>query len=77
MQNQQGLSAYVAATIDSAKTKGVVVGHDHRHHSEHWAALTANAFLQQGFKVYLYKGLVHTPLYLSFLPIAGCRLTIF
>lgn len=58
----QGLAEYVAANVNDALSKGVVVGHDHRHHSKHWAELTAIAFLNRGFKVYLYQGLVHTPL---------------
>ncbi|KAJ2916011.1 hypothetical protein MD484_g4389, partial [Candolleomyces efflorescens] len=62
IQASQGLCQYVAANVKGAKSRGIVVGHDHRYHSKHWASLTANAFLQQGFKVYLYQGLVHTPL---------------
>ena len=58
----QGLSAYVLKLVDDVKRRGVVVGHDHRHHSERWAALTAAAFLSEGVKVYLLRGLVHTPL---------------
>lgn len=62
IQASQGLCEYVIANVTDAKSKGIVVGHDHRHHSKHWAALTANVFLQNGCKVYLYNGLVHTPL---------------
>jgi len=58
----QGLCAYVLTTVGNAANRGVVVGHDHRHHSERWAALTAAAFLSKGMKVYLLHGFVHTPL---------------
>lgn len=59
----QGLCAYVLKNVDNAAHRGVVVGHDHRHHSERWAALTAAAFLSKGVKAYLLRGFVHTPLY--------------
>ena len=58
----QGLCAYVLKTVDNVPHRGVIVGHDHRHHSERWAALTAAAFLSQGVKAYLLRGFVHTPL---------------
>lgn len=69
----QGLCAYVLKTVDQATHRGVVVGHDHRHHSEHWAALTAAAFLSKGMKVYLLHGLVHTPLYVPRNPFPHLR----
>ncbi|KAH9934848.1 phosphoglucomutase first 3 domain-containing protein [Fomitopsis serialis] len=62
IQASQGLCQYVLRTVENAATRGVVVGHDHRHHSEEWAQLTAAAFLKSGVKVYLHRGLVHTPL---------------
>lgn len=40
----------------------MVIGHDHRHHSARWARLTGLAFIAQGVKVYLLRGLVHTPM---------------
>jgi phosphoglucomutase len=52
----------VLENVTNAKERGLVVGHDHRHNSERWANLTAAIFLEQGFKVYLHRGLVHTPL---------------
>ncbi|KAJ2776546.1 hypothetical protein GGI15_004811 [Coemansia interrupta] len=58
----QGLSAYVQREIPNACTRGVVVGHDHRHNSDIFARLTARAFLDLGFKVYFYPGLSFTPL---------------
>ncbi|PCH38295.1 phosphoglucomutase 1 [Wolfiporia cocos MD-104 SS10] len=62
IQASQGLCAYVLQTVPNASSRGVVVGHDHRHHSEKWAKLTAAAFVANGVKVYLLNGLVHTPL---------------
>ena len=52
--------------MDNAARRGVVVGHDHRHNSERWAALSAAAFLSKGVKVYLLRGFVHTPLYVPY-----------
>ncbi|KAL0061075.1 hypothetical protein AAF712_012069 [Marasmius tenuissimus] len=49
--------------VQDASSRGVVIGHDHRHNSEKWAQLAAAAFLQKGMKVYLHRGIVHTPLY--------------
>ncbi|CAE6335727.1 unnamed protein product [Rhizoctonia solani] len=63
IQTSQGLCAYVLQNIPNATERGIVVGHDHRHNSEKWALLTAAAFVSKGFKVYLHKGIVHTPLY--------------
>ncbi|KAG2348449.1 Phosphoglucomutase, first 3 domain-containing protein [Suillus weaverae] len=59
---QQGLCAYVLKHVENAATRGVVVGHDHRHNSERWAQLTAAAFIANNAKVYLHNGLVHTPM---------------
>ncbi|KAI8983747.1 hypothetical protein BDB01DRAFT_843111 [Pilobolus umbonatus] len=62
LQASQGLAVYIENTVTDAKTRGVVIGHDHRHHSLDFARLTAYAFIQRGFKVWYYKDLVHTPL---------------
>ncbi|CAE6473116.1 unnamed protein product [Rhizoctonia solani] len=62
IQASQGLCAYVLENVPNAIERGVVVGHDHRHNSEKWAQLTAAAFVSKGVKVYLHKGIVHTPL---------------
>jgi phosphoglucomutase len=59
---QQGLAKYVLENVKNAKEKGVIVGHDHRHHSETFARLTAAVFLSLGFKVWFFRQLVHTPL---------------
>ncbi|KAH7335934.1 hypothetical protein B0J17DRAFT_769712 [Rhizoctonia solani] len=62
IQASQGLCAYVLDNVPNAIERGVVVGHDHRYNSEKWAQLTAAAFVSKGVKVYLHKGIVHTPL---------------
>ncbi|ESK96831.1 phosphoglucomutase 1 [Moniliophthora roreri MCA 2997] len=62
IQTSQGLCRYVLDVVKDATSRGIVVGHDHRHHSERWAQLTAATFLAEGVKVYLHRGLVHTPL---------------
>ncbi|KAI0811038.1 hypothetical protein BC629DRAFT_1589775 [Irpex lacteus] len=62
IQASQGLCAYVLRNVSEAASRGIVIGHDHRHNSERWAKLTAAAFLANGVKVYLYNGLVHTPM---------------
>lgn len=58
----QGLCAYVLKHIGGAAHRGAVIGHDHRYNSEKWAQLAAAAFIASGVKVYLFPGLVHTPL---------------
>ncbi|KAG8914991.1 Phosphoglucomutase-3, partial [Tulasnella sp. 408] len=63
IQASQGLCAYILQqNPDTAQDEGVVIGHDHRYNSERWALLTARAFIAKGVKVYLHRGLVHTPL---------------
>lgn len=62
MPCSQGLAAYVLATNPSATSQGIVIGHDHRHNSHRFALLTASVFLSRGIRVYLYSGLVHTPM---------------
>lgn len=48
--------------VQDAKSRGVVVGHDHRHHSEDFARLTAAAFISLGIRVWYYHDYVHTPM---------------
>ncbi|KAK9473992.1 uncharacterized protein V1510DRAFT_413294 [Dipodascopsis tothii] len=62
LQASQGLARYVEANVPDALARGIVIGHDHRHHSEDFARLTACAFLTAGFKVHFFDELVHTPL---------------
>ncbi|KAL5490151.1 hypothetical protein ACEPAI_4984 [Sanghuangporus weigelae] len=70
IQASQGLCSYVLREIPHASSRGIVIGHDHRYHSEEWARLVAMIFLNKGFRVYLYRRLVHTPL----VPFAVSRL---
>ncbi|KAH8833487.1 hypothetical protein DL96DRAFT_1703152 [Flagelloscypha sp. PMI_526] len=62
IQASQGLCRYILDNIHNSTTRGVVIGHDHRHNSSHWAELTAAVFISEGVKVYLLAGLVHTPM---------------
>ncbi|KAI9465474.1 hypothetical protein BJY52DRAFT_1183576 [Lactarius psammicola] len=56
IQASQGLCAYVLEHVNDAKSRGAVIGYDHRHNSERWARLTAAAFHDKGVKTYLYRG---------------------
>ena len=59
----QGLCAYLLKNVVDAASRGIVIGHDHRHNSADWARLTAAVFLSRNVKVFLLRGLVHTPLW--------------
>lgn len=61
LQAAQGLVQYVLNTIPNAQKKGIVIGHDHRHHSKRFAELTATVFVLRQFRI-IYLGLVVTPL---------------
>ncbi|ORX56625.1 phosphoglucomutase [Piromyces finnis] len=62
IQASQGLCSYLLETDPEVKTKGIVIGHDHRHHSESFARLTAAVFLSKGIRVVYYHKIVCTPL---------------
>ncbi|KAH9946369.1 phosphoglucomutase 1 [Epithele typhae] len=62
IQASQGLCAYVVKTVENARERGIVIGYDHRYHSEKWAKLTAAVFIENGVAVYFHDGVVHTPL---------------
>ncbi|OBZ75866.1 hypothetical protein A0H81_04587 [Grifola frondosa] len=62
IQASQGLCAYALKHVESAASRGVVIGYDHRHNSHRWAMLTAAAFINQNVRVYLSRGVVHTPI---------------
>lgn len=60
LQASQGLAVYVEKNVENALERGIVVGHDHRHHSREFAELIVLAFAHRGFKV-IFLGQVHTP----------------
>ncbi|KZV91579.1 Phosphoglucomutase, first 3 domain-containing protein [Exidia glandulosa HHB12029] len=62
VQTCQGMGRYAANVIDNALTRGVVIGHDHRHNSRRWAEMAAESFSKQGYQVFLLRGLSFTPL---------------
>jgi len=62
IQASQGLCTYLLENDPEVKTKGVVIGHDHRHHSESFARLTAAVFLSKGIRVIYYHKYVCTPI---------------
>jgi len=62
IQASQGLCSYLLEVDPEVKTKGVVIGHDHRHHSESFARLAAAIFLSKGIRVIFYHKNVCTPL---------------
>lgn len=56
-----GLRNYVLQNVPDAATRGVVIGHDHRHHSAEFAAITQAVFAKS-MKVYQFGQNVFTPL---------------
>lgn len=65
IQASQGLASYLLASVPQTTPPpklSVIIGHDHRHNSSHFAKLTATAFILKGIKVYFLEDLVHTPL---------------
>lgn len=69
LQATQGLARYAIDHIEGARDRGVVLGYDHRAvegmSSKRFAQLAANVFRREGFKVYAFQGLVHTPMVVS------------
>lgn len=63
-QTAQGLSTYMAEQFsdNDRKNRGIVFGYDGRHNSKQFAEISANVFVRAGFKVYLHRCLVATPL---------------
>ncbi|KAL3241187.1 phosphoribomutase PRM15 RNJ42_03279 [Nakaseomyces bracarensis] len=63
LQASQGLATYIKKQFPN--NLSVVIGHDHRYHSQEFAEVTAATFVRAGFKVYyLNPGneFVHTPM---------------
>lgn len=65
IQTAQGLLKYALEVQPAAREMGIVIGHDHRHRSKRFAELCAEVARRAGVKVYLFQGLVHTPLVVS------------
>jgi phosphomannomutase len=61
IETSQGLAKYLTQLDISSQEKSVVIGFDGRHNSLRFAELSANAFLAQGIKVYLFSTIVPTP----------------
>ncbi len=68
IQAAQGLILYLEEVVGvaTAQSQGIVVGYDHRAagtlNSKTFAELTCAVAIHRGFKVYLFEGLVATPL---------------
>ncbi|KAL8735524.1 MAG: hypothetical protein Q9166_000692 [cf. Caloplaca sp. 2 TL-2023] len=62
IQTSQGLAEYLLAKLPNTAMAGIVVGHDARHNSEHFAQLAAAVFESKDITVWWYEDIVHTPL---------------
>lgn len=56
------LSNLIDSLGEDAKKRGVVIGRDIRHYSYEFSILTAKILAEKGIKVYLFPGIVPTPL---------------
>ncbi|EPZ32308.1 Phosphoglucomutase, first 3 domain-containing protein [Rozella allomycis CSF55] len=56
-----GLCAHLIKTRENITSEGVVIGHDHRHHSWDFARLATAVFLKNNVKVYLLQAICPTP----------------
>ncbi|WP_297392483.1 phospho-sugar mutase [uncultured Peptoniphilus sp.] len=56
------LSNLIERLGEDAKKRGVVIGRDIRHYSYEFSILTAKILAEKGIKVYLFPGIVPTPL---------------
>ncbi len=57
----QGLSNYLLSQFPNVPQISVVIGHDCRNNSRHFAEISANIFSANGIKVYLFEDLRPTP----------------
>ena len=62
IQASQGLARFIKETRHGAELPAVVIGHDARHNSKKFAALSANAFSAEGIQVWWYSCASPTPL---------------
>jgi phosphomannomutase len=60
-QVSAGFADYLAAQVDNAKERGIVVGYDGRIKSDVFAEQASQVFLHKGFKVFLFDDAVPTP----------------
>ncbi|KAK2948550.1 Phosphoglucomutase [Blattamonas nauphoetae] len=60
-QASQGLCMFVEKSFANAKEKGVVIGHDARHHSRTFAKIASAVFIKRGIPVYLFPSICATP----------------
>lgn len=64
VQAAQGLSTYMRTQFSESecRTRGIVFGFDGRHNSKRFAELSSNIFVRAGFRVYLFRQMVLTPM---------------
>lgn len=64
VQAAQGLATYMRTQFSDSecRMRGIVFGYDGRHNSKRFAELSANIFVRAGFRVYLYRRMVLTPM---------------
>ncbi|KAH9505243.1 Phosphoglucomutase-2 [Bulinus truncatus] len=65
IQTTQGLVKYLQSTQPDVGDKGVVVGFDGRHNSNHWSKIVATILVNAKIKVYLFSKMCPTP-YVAF-----------
>lgn len=58
----KGLCVYLETHIENSKERGICIGYDGRYRSRRFALITASTFISRGFKVYLFKNVVPTPI---------------
>lgn len=61
IQTSQGLASYVANICENGCQRSAVIGYDGRYNSRRFAELSAIAFVNRGFKVYLSSEVCPTP----------------